>query len=475
MKQKPHSWDSVILREAGRCEADFWDGANQRTKDSANRGCREAFDKATQRGINVCVTWRSAECRPFSVPDPHRPTLVKFKCSALVQREGGFGEVVKTFVDCAPHIERLRASQEPASLAQEANKRSRIDSSAGSSYSGPPAQASTTGFQPRASATGFQPQVSSTGYQPQASTAGLRPQVSSTRFQPQVSSTGFQPQASTAGYRPQASTTGFSAGPRYDPNVYANYRPYASTTQPSTASGSSFAYGPKFACLVCDSYGARPTYGTGPPRPESISSFRDLQSGLGKAASYGTYSGSYGSLTIGASRTGEQRPEPPGDDLIAAGGTNRQKKGKAPMEVRPYVCDVCGFSYLSDSSLQAHMKSHTGETYCTICKDNYSSVRNYRRHMESKHPAEFEKQEEERKKEEREKEKEKKKFPCTYEQCSRSFTTASNLKEHIKSHTGETFCPYCFETLGSVAILRSHISKKHKGEANKPSRGKKSS
>jgi len=51
-----------------------------------------------------------------------------------------------------------------------------------------------------------------------------------------------------------------------------------------------------------------------------------------------------------------------------------------------YVCEVCNKSFDIATSLNHHMKIHTGQTSCTICGKVMSRVGHLKRHMKSVHP-----------------------------------------------------------------------------------------
>merc|ERR1712013_322513 len=51
-----------------------------------------------------------------------------------------------------------------------------------------------------------------------------------------------------------------------------------------------------------------------------------------------------------------------------------------------YVCQVCNKAFDIATSLNHHMKIHTGQTSCTICGKVMSRVGHLKRHMKSVHP-----------------------------------------------------------------------------------------
>lgn len=47
----------------------------------------------------------------------------------------------------------------------------------------------------------------------------------------------------------------------------------------------------------------------------------------------------------------------------------------------PFSCPKCSASYKFKTSWYNHMKLHSGETYCQLCKKAHATVYSYRRHM----------------------------------------------------------------------------------------------
>ena len=50
-------------------------------------------------------------------------------------------------------------------------------------------------------------------------------------------------------------------------------------------------------------------------------------------------------------------------------------------ESRGEQCPICGAVYRHRYSLGKHMKSHDGQTRCTVCGQHFSTMQNLRRHM----------------------------------------------------------------------------------------------
>ncbi|KAM9836480.1 uncharacterized protein ACBR49_018924 [Aulostomus maculatus] len=115
----------------------------------------------------------------------------------------------------------------------------------------------------------------------------------------------------------------------------------------------------------------------------------------------------------------------------------------------PFRCSTCrkGFSYRS--SLNIHMRKHTGEKPfpCSICGTRFSENRHLKRHMRT-HTGE-------------------KPFPCSV--CGTRFSEKGNLMNHMRTHTGEKPfpCSICGKTFSVKGCLKTHMST-HTGEKPVP-------
>ncbi|XP_045121770.1 zinc finger protein 197-like isoform X4 [Portunus trituberculatus] len=112
---------------------------------------------------------------------------------------------------------------------------------------------------------------------------------------------------------------------------------------------------------------------------------------------------------------------------------------------KPPICNVCGKVLANKYSLATHMRTHSRDTYskCDICDKAFVSKYTLIDHMRRIH-------------EEFGAERDK-----VCEQCGRSFFTNTELKYHVKSHTGERpyRCDMCGETYLSSSALRYHMQK----------------
>ncbi|XP_071523978.1 uncharacterized protein [Panulirus ornatus] len=112
---------------------------------------------------------------------------------------------------------------------------------------------------------------------------------------------------------------------------------------------------------------------------------------------------------------------------------------------KPSTCNICGKVLSNKYSLASHMKTHSRDTSykCTVCDkafvSKYTLVDHIRRiHEEIGYGRDK-----------------------VCKQCGRSFFTNSELKYHMKTHTGERpyRCEVCGETYLSSSTLRYHMQK----------------
>ena len=62
-----------------------------------------------------------------------------------------------------------------------------------------------------------------------------------------------------------------------------------------------------------------------------------------------------------------------------------------PVEDKPYKCDLCGKSVVHKKSLDAHMRSHTGEKpfKCELCGNAFAHKSNLNIHKRKAHMLKF--------------------------------------------------------------------------------------
>ncbi|XP_012284560.1 zinc finger protein OZF-like [Orussus abietinus] len=103
------------------------------------------------------------------------------------------------------------------------------------------------------------------------------------------------------------------------------------------------------------------------------------------------------------------------------------------------VCDICGTSYPSKSSLYFHKhykhKTKIKEFECTICRKRFKSQKNLNNHEELH----------------------KMKYVC--EQCGMEFKFKYGLTKHLRTHSGEKsyLCAICGKTFGCLSSQKIHL------------------
>lgn len=114
---------------------------------------------------------------------------------------------------------------------------------------------------------------------------------------------------------------------------------------------------------------------------------------------------------------------------------------------RPFECDICGRSFRTKSTFQAHMKIHREENRvfnCTLCTKAFFQATDLRKHIKSHSNV--------------------RSVICDV--CGDAFKSAETLKCHMRRHTGDRpypckICPRAFTTSNSLMIhQRTHTNEK---------------
>ncbi|XP_066145792.1 uncharacterized protein [Euwallacea fornicatus] len=107
------------------------------------------------------------------------------------------------------------------------------------------------------------------------------------------------------------------------------------------------------------------------------------------------------------------------------------------------ICEFCNKAFNSQSNLQIHMRTHTGDKpyVCEVCNKSFSQSCNLVNHIRT-HTGE-------------------KPFKCPH--CDRAFTQSGNLNNHIRLHTDEKpfKCHFCEKAFVQSGNLSSHVRNNH--------------
>ncbi|XP_030005366.1 zinc finger protein 184 [Sphaeramia orbicularis] len=112
---------------------------------------------------------------------------------------------------------------------------------------------------------------------------------------------------------------------------------------------------------------------------------------------------------------------------------------------RPYSCSICSKTYAHPSQLRIHKRVHTGEKpyCCSYCGKRFNEHNQLKVHLRT-HTGER---------------------PYSCQECSKTFSNAGNLRIHERIHTGEKpyCCAQCGKRFNGLGDLKTHY-RIHTGE-----------
>ncbi|XP_071179278.1 zinc finger protein 271-like [Mytilus edulis] len=133
------------------------------------------------------------------------------------------------------------------------------------------------------------------------------------------------------------------------------------------------------------------------------------------------------------------------EKLTSSYVTESEEQSNTDEAEKPFKCHLCEKSYQGKSSLQAHIRSHTGERpfSCETCGKSFRLKRDLHRHDQS-HSGD-------------------RPFACT--ECSKRFRWNWDLQKHMRIHSGEKpfSCTICGKYFRQNSTLQAHI-RTHTGE-----------
>ena len=119
--------------------------------------------------------------------------------------------------------------------------------------------------------------------------------------------------------------------------------------------------------------------------------------------------------------------------------------------IRPFICKICGKNFIEKGNLRIHLNSHSNDKpfKCQFCEKSYKIKSHLIEHINISHLK-------------------LKKFKCNL--CNSSFGRKSTLNSHMKTHTGEKnfFCPIigCEKSFSEKGNMKIHF-KRHLNKINK--------
>lgn len=111
----------------------------------------------------------------------------------------------------------------------------------------------------------------------------------------------------------------------------------------------------------------------------------------------------------------------------------------------PYLCNICGRSFISQGKLTFHMKRHSAvkDHQCDQCERAYCDRFQLRRHIEIVHKG-------------------LRLFSCTMCDTKNKFTSRKSLKQHMLLHGEKRFeCQFCHQKFAQSAGRRGHEKRVH--------------
>lgn len=116
---------------------------------------------------------------------------------------------------------------------------------------------------------------------------------------------------------------------------------------------------------------------------------------------------------------------------------------------KPFACMYCGKMFAQSTTLTNHLRTHTGHKpyVCQFCSKSFSQPSTLRKH-ELSHTKE-------------------RPYPCKF--CGKAFAQQSTLTNHLRSHTGQRpyKCHFCEKSFAQLSTLDRHL-RLHSNVSHKP-------